>query len=72
MGKAAGIAGLIGGTILLLIGIGLLFGIFASNTLVIIAGQYLILAVIIMALGGFVFSKGYHAYDKVEAKKVAI
>ena len=71
MGKAAGVA-VIGGTILLLIGIGLVFAIFASNTLVIIAGQYLILAVIIMALGGFVFSKGYHAYDKVQVKKEAI
>jgi hypothetical protein len=64
MGKAAGIAGMIGGGILLLIGIGIIFAIFASNTLVIIAGPYFILAVIIMALGGFVLSKGYNAYDK--------
>lgn len=64
MGKAAGVAGMIGGGILLLIGIGIVFGIFASNMLLIIAGPYFILAVIIMALGGFVFSKGYNAYDK--------
>lgn len=38
MGKAAGITGMIGGGILLLIGIGIVFGIFASNMLVIIAG----------------------------------
>jgi hypothetical protein len=64
MGKAAGVAGMVGGGILLLIGIGIVFGIIASNMLVITAGPYFILAVIIMALGGFVFSKGYNAYDK--------
>jgi len=64
MGKAAGIAGVVLGTIILIIGLFLIFVVFASNMLMLFAGQYLILGVIIMAIGGYMIFKGKGSLDK--------
>ena len=64
MGKAAGIAGVVLGTIILIIGLFLIFVVFASNMLMLFAGQYLILGVIIMAVGGYMIFKGKGSLDK--------
>ena len=65
MGKAAGIAGVVLGTIIILIiSLFLIFVVFASNMLMLFAGQYLILGVIIMAIGGYMIFKGKGSLDK--------
>jgi len=64
MSKAAGIAGVVLGTIILIIGLFLIFVVFASNMLMLFAGQYLILGVIIMAIGGYMIFKGKGSLDK--------
>jgi uncharacterized membrane protein len=64
MGKAVGIAGVVLGTIILIIGLFLIFVVFASNMLMLFAGQYLILGVIIMAIGGYMIFKGKGSLDK--------
>ena len=53
MGKAAGIVGVVLGTIILIVGLFLLFVVFATNMHMIFAGQYLFLGVVIMAIGGY-------------------
>jgi uncharacterized membrane protein len=64
MGKAAGIAGVVLGTIILIIGLFLIFVVFASNMMMLFAGQYLILGVIMMAIGGYMIFKGKGSLDK--------
>ncbi|HEY7081105.1 MAG TPA: hypothetical protein VH500_15515 [Nitrososphaeraceae archaeon] len=64
MGKAVGIVGVVLGTIILIIGLFLIFVVFASNMLMLFAGQYLILGVIIMAIGGYMIFKGKGSLDK--------
>ncbi len=64
MGKAVGIAGVVLGTIILIIGLFLIFVVFASNMLMLFAGQYLILGVIIMAIGSYMIFKGKGSLDK--------
>jgi uncharacterized membrane protein len=64
MGKAAGIAGVVLGTIILIIGLFLIFVVFASNIMMLFAGQYLILGVIMMAIGGYMIFKGKGSLDK--------
>jgi hypothetical protein len=57
MGKAAGIVGVVLGTIILIVGLFLLFVVFATNMHTIFAGQYLFLGVVIMAGGGYLIYK---------------
>jgi uncharacterized membrane protein len=64
MGKAAGIAGVVLGTIILIIGLFLIFVVFASNMMMLFGGQYLILGVIMMAIGGYMIFKGKGSLDK--------
>jgi uncharacterized membrane protein len=64
VGKAVGIVGVVLGTIILIIGLFLIFVVFASNMLMLFAGQYLILGVIIMAIGGYMIFKGKGSLDK--------
>jgi uncharacterized membrane protein len=64
MGKAAGIAGVVLGTVILITGLFLIFVVFASNMRMLFAGQYLILGVIIMAIGGYMIFKGKGSLDK--------
>jgi hypothetical protein len=64
MGKVAGVFGIIFGMIILLIGFGIVWGVLANNMLIIFAGQYLILAVLVMAIGGFIIYKGKCSIDR--------
>ena len=64
MGKAAGIAGVVFGTIILIIGLFLIFVVFASNMMMLFAGQYLILGIIMMAIGSYMIFKGKGSLDK--------
>jgi hypothetical protein len=64
MGKATAVLVSICGIILFLIGIGFLYGMLVSNMLLIIAGPFLILAVIMMALGVYVMSKGHKKWKE--------
>ena len=64
MGKAAGIVGVVLGTIIMIVGLFLLFVVFATNMHMIFAGQYLLLGVIIMAIGGYMIYKGKGSLDK--------
>jgi hypothetical protein len=59
MGKAAGIVGVVLGTIIMIV---------ATNMHMIFAGQYLLLGVIIMAIGGYMIYKGKGSLDKVRGR----
>jgi hypothetical protein len=49
--------------------VGLILAMFASNTLLIIAGPYMILGVILMAIGGFIISRAVKMWEKANEKK---
>jgi hypothetical protein len=68
MGKAAGIVGVVLGTIILIVGLFLLFVVFATNMHMIFAGQYLFLGVVIMAIGCYLIYKGKGRIDKARGK----
>ena len=68
MSKAAGIVGVVLGTIILIVGLFLLFVVFATNMHMMFAGQYLFLGVVIMAIGGYLIYKGKGRIDKARGK----
>jgi uncharacterized membrane protein len=64
MGKGKAVAVGIFGVLIFLIGLALIVGMLAANTLVIIAGPFLILAVILMAIGVYLMNKAKGRWDR--------
>jgi uncharacterized membrane protein YiaA len=72
MGKGTSVVVSICGIIIFLIGLAFLFGMLASNMLLIIAGPYLVAAILLMAMGVYVMSKGHKKWKEATEQKKRI
>lgn len=68
MGKVTSALVSICGIILFLIGLAFIWGILASNMLMIIAGPFLIVAIILMAIGVYVMTKGHKRWKEATVR----
>lgn len=68
MGKATSVLVSICGIIIFLIGLAFIGGLLASNMLVIFAGPYIIIAIILMAIGVYVMTRGHKKWKEAKVK----